>query len=190
MKNHKEIYLIRHTTPKVEKGICYGQTDLDLASSFEDEKRRIISLIPNKFDVVYTSPLKRCLLLAKSLICDKIVILDELLEINFGDWELKTYSELTNNEFNDWCMDFINKIPPNGESYKQMYERVKVGWQNILNSKYKNIALVTHSGVIRIIFSLILEIDLKYSFRIEQNYGAINKINVNGKIISIQYTNR
>ena len=29
------IYLIRHTHPKVIKGICYGQTDLDVAESFD-----------------------------------------------------------------------------------------------------------------------------------------------------------
>ncbi|HOL80733.1 MAG TPA: alpha-ribazole phosphatase [Ignavibacteriales bacterium] len=190
MNNKKEIYLIRHTAPKVEKGICYGQTDLDLASSFEDEKNRIISLIPNNFDIVFSSPLKRCYQLAKSFKTVAFVTLNELLEINFGDWELKTYTELTNNEFNDWCTDFINKIPPNGESYKEMFERVKAGWEIILNSKYQNIAIVTHSGVIRIIFALILEIDLKYSFRIEQKYGAVNKINVDGEIISIEYTNR
>jgi len=32
-----EIYLIRHTTPDVAKGICYGQTDLDVANTFEEE---------------------------------------------------------------------------------------------------------------------------------------------------------
>ena len=29
-----EIFLIRHTTPKIEKGICYGQTDLDITTTF------------------------------------------------------------------------------------------------------------------------------------------------------------
>ena len=25
-----EIYLVRHTTPNIKKGICYGQTDIDI----------------------------------------------------------------------------------------------------------------------------------------------------------------
>jgi len=49
MNNTKEIYLIRHTTPKVEKGICYGQTDLNLADTFEQEKERILKIIPKIF---------------------------------------------------------------------------------------------------------------------------------------------
>lgn len=32
-----KIYLIRHTTPHIEKGICYGQTDLDVAETFNNE---------------------------------------------------------------------------------------------------------------------------------------------------------
>ena len=33
------IHLIRHTTPDIETGICYGQTDLDVSDSFEKEKK-------------------------------------------------------------------------------------------------------------------------------------------------------
>ena len=29
-----EIYLVRHTTPDVAKGICYGQADIDVTATF------------------------------------------------------------------------------------------------------------------------------------------------------------
>lgn len=32
-----DIYLIRHTTPDVPPGTCYGQSDVDVAASFMDE---------------------------------------------------------------------------------------------------------------------------------------------------------
>ena len=33
-----EIYLVRHTTPAINNGICYGQTDVDLNfDTFESE---------------------------------------------------------------------------------------------------------------------------------------------------------
>jgi alpha-ribazole phosphatase len=186
----REIYLIRHTTPEVEKGVCYGQTDLNLKNTFPQEAKRIKEILPEKFDVIYTSPLKRCFQLAKYISEENLVIDNSLLEINFGKWEMKKYTELTNNEFNDWCTDFINKIPPEGESYKQMYDRVVEGWKNIINRNDKLICIVTHSGVIRIIFSYILNIDLKDSFKIAQNYGAVNKIIIDKEIITIEYTNR
>ena len=43
----KEIYLIRHTTPEVEKGVCYGQTDLNLKNTFPQEAKRIKEITPN-----------------------------------------------------------------------------------------------------------------------------------------------
>ena len=42
-----EIYLIRHTTPLIEKGICYGQTDLDITESFEEEVSMIHPHLPS-----------------------------------------------------------------------------------------------------------------------------------------------
>ena len=37
-----EIYLVRHTTPAIEKGVCYGQTDLNVAETFEEEVELVL----------------------------------------------------------------------------------------------------------------------------------------------------
>ena len=51
-----EVYLIRHTTPKIGKGVCYGQTDLEVESTFfEKELHAIQQNLPDTFDQVYTS---------------------------------------------------------------------------------------------------------------------------------------
>ena len=52
-----EIYLIRHTTPDVAKGICYGQTDLALTATFPEEAEHVLKQLPPDLDVVYSSPL-------------------------------------------------------------------------------------------------------------------------------------
>ena len=42
------IHLIRHTKPEIAAGICYGQTDLELASSFTQEADTVLSkLLPH-----------------------------------------------------------------------------------------------------------------------------------------------
>ena len=33
----RSIYLVRHTAPAVSRGICYGQSDIDVMESFYDE---------------------------------------------------------------------------------------------------------------------------------------------------------
>ena len=95
------IYLIRHTKPAVESKICYGQTDLPVDASFPQELARIKSIIPQKFDVIFTSPLQRCKTLAHNLNADRIIEDNDLMEINFGDWEMKPYTEITFNEFEE-----------------------------------------------------------------------------------------
>src|SRR5580692_7160561 len=62
-----EIYLIRHTTPAIGKGICYGQSDLDITSSFREEADLIRQHIPDYIRFIHSSPLRRCALLAEYL---------------------------------------------------------------------------------------------------------------------------
>jgi len=45
-----EVYIIRHTKVAVENGICYGQTDVALADSFQEELAVLKSQLPNDFD--------------------------------------------------------------------------------------------------------------------------------------------
>ena len=63
-----EILLVRHTTPNIEKGVCYGQTDIDVTPSFNEELKVIQEKIqPKESDLVFSSPLLRCEKLATSL---------------------------------------------------------------------------------------------------------------------------
>lgn len=184
------IYLIRHTKPAVESKICYGQTDLPVDASFPQELARIKSIIPKKFDVIFTSPLQRCKTLAHNLNADRIIEDNDLMEINFGDWEMKPYTEITFNEFEDWTTDFVYKKAPNGESFFEMNDRVIRAWEKIVSSEYENICLTIHSGVLRCIFAHILGIELKNAFIIGQEYGAVNLISIDKNITEIKFLNK
>ena len=65
-----EVIFIRHTSVDVPPGVCYGQTDVPLRNSFEQEAAvtsgNLKSYRPKgrDFDYVYTSPLSRCVRLA------------------------------------------------------------------------------------------------------------------------------
>ena len=119
-----EIYLIRHTTPDIEKGICYGQSDLDLKSNYAEAFEAVSNQIQTKKDFkVISSPLKRCSLLAKYF-NDDILFDNRLKELNFGDWELKPWNDIPEEEINPWMADFVNVAVTNGESYVQLASRV------------------------------------------------------------------
>lgn len=175
-----EIYLIRHTKPCVAKGICYGQSNIDVAESFEEELKKLFIKIPKKFDSIYSSPLKRCKRLAENLISDEIIYDDNLKELNFGDWELRNWNEIDRVELNSWMSDYVNNAPPNGESYKDLLGRIKYFWtENIIASSNKKIAIITHAGVIRATISMILKTDLKSSVNISIDYGNVTCIQSN-----------
>lgn len=171
-----EIYLIRHTTPTIEKGICYGQTDLDITAEFEIKASKILNEITvDTTTKVYSSPLQRCTKLAlkfsKNIITD-----DRLMELNFGDWELKKWNDIPRNEIDPWFKDFVNVTIPNGEAYIDLYKRANGIFQEIASKNFKKTIITTHGGVIRSIIANLNGVPLANSFDIKVEYGQIFKI--------------
>ena len=44
------LYIIRHTSVNVSKSVCYGQSDVDLATTFEEETNVVLAQLPKKID--------------------------------------------------------------------------------------------------------------------------------------------
>jgi alpha-ribazole phosphatase len=172
-----EIYLIRHTTPKIEKGICYGQTDLDITETFSAEVANILPYLPNDIQIVYSSPLQRCRKLAEALFPQQQIQLhNDLMELNCGDWEMLPWNDIPKEEIQPWMDDFINITVPNGESYTTLHRRVVNRFQWI-NQQAKPAAIVAHGGVLRSILAHITNTPLKESFDVFTcHYGCVVKI--------------
>ena len=167
------IHLIRHTTPKVAPGICYGQTDLDVTDSFPEEAQIVRSKLFDQYDRVYSSPLQRCSKLASACTARNVELDERLLEFNFGAWELKPWDEITGPEALAWFDDFVDMPCPNGESLRQMQSRVLNFYEEVISSEAESIAVFTHSGVQRIIHAQILATSLEHIFRLQLAYGAV-----------------
>jgi len=175
-----EVYLIRHTTPKIEKGICYGQTDLDLTNSFKDEAKKIKdSIFPlNENIVVYSSPLQRCLKLANTLSSSTPILDERLLEMNFGDWEMKSWDSINQQQLTEWMDNFVTTSCPNGESYQLLHQRVINFIDELKRKTNPNVLIVTHGGVIRSFLSHINQTPLEKSFETKVNYGDVFKLSL------------
>lgn len=185
-----EIYLVRHTKVNIAKDICYGQADIGLASSFQEEASKILKNLPDTSGYTcYTSPLTRCKLLTDKMFCKEIITDPRLMELNFGDWELKSWDSIGKQEFDAWHCDFVNNRTPNGESYFQLYTRAISLWKEII-LKRENVILISHGGVIRALLSYCLGLPLENSFRLKIDYGSISKIILNGDFLTVEYVNR
>ena len=173
-----EIYLIRHTTPDIEKGICYGQTDLELAKTFDTEAQRVLKEVPHNLDVVYSSPLKRCTALANK-ISSEVRLEDRLKELNFGDWEMKKWDNIPLQEIQPWYDDFVNTPTLNGESYRALQHRVLEFYSDLRQKNHDRVVIVSHSGVIRSLLAHLKSIELINSFKdLKIAYGEVIKLNI------------
>lgn len=186
-----EIHLIRHTTPSIAKGICYGQTDISLNENvFVDEVKSIQLKIPTGIECFYTSPLQRCKKLTQKLTSNYTED-TRLMELNFGDWENKPWNELNQNQVDIWMNDFANIKTPNGENYLDLQQRTTNFIAALLETKYNSVSIITHAGNIRSFISWAIDLPLENSFRIEVGYGAMVSMKINrdkcfNKLISIQ----
>ena len=186
-----EIYLIRHTKPDCYTGICYGQADIEISGT-EEELNSIKNKLTNtKKAIYYTSPLKRCLKLAEYLGNSKFISDRRIMEINFGDWELKKWTLIEDQEiFQNWRNNFVEVSCPNGESFLDLYQRSIEFFEEIIKKDHQEVAIVTHAGVIRCILSYILEIPLKKVPNLQIDYGGVSKIKILDYVTKVEYINK
>lgn len=175
------IYVIRHTTPLIEKGTCYGQADIGVTDAFAAEAAIIRQHVPPHLQAVYSSPLQRCSRLAAELFPSYDVIHeDSLKEINCGEWELQRWDDIPREVVDPWMNDFVNVCIPGGESYVDVFERVRRCFDTVA-ARGVPAAIVTHGGVIRSILAYITHTPLKDSFgAFSLHYGCVVKIDPAG----------
>lgn len=175
-----EIYLIRHTTPQVDKGICYGQLDLNVKDSFSNEANTIKKYLADlTFCKVYSSPLLRCQKLACELFPANTIAYSHLLkEINFGHWEGQVWNSISRDEMEQWSSDYVNNTVPGGESFGELIQRTNDFISQININANETIAIVTHSGVIRAFLVKYLQLPSTKVFNLELSYGCLIKITI------------
>jgi alpha-ribazole phosphatase len=145
-------FLVRHTRVAAETaGFCYGRSDVPLASSFEDEARALRALLPDAPAVVWSSPARRCAVLAERLAGAAEVRVDaRLAELNFGAWEGRRWESFRGAESEAWALDPWGLRPPGGESGLEFWARVAEAREQVLRESGEGLAvIVTHAGVIR-----------------------------------------
>lgn len=105
-------------------------------------------------EVVFSSPLLRCLQTAKMIYPEKeATVISEMIECNFGEFEGYSAEELAEYpEFAQWLKGDGQTAPPHGESSSDFSRRVcsslvKIA-DGMLQSGVGEIAIVTHGGVI------------------------------------------
>ena len=155
MKNYY-LYLIRHgITEGNLDGKYIGQTDLALCPQGEKQIQQLVKAgVYPCVEKVYTSPLKRCVETAQIIYPDiQLSKVDEIAEMDFGQFEGKTQKELENlQEYTAWLKGGPEACPPDGEKFGDFSVRSIWRLDFILRDMMKKDisieSMVTHGGVI------------------------------------------
>lgn len=145
-----EVILIRHTAVDVPPGICYGQSDVPLKDSFETDAAATLAKLEayGPVDHAYTSPLSRCTRLAAFCGYPDAERDPRILEIDFGEWEMQPFGDISDPQLQEWYADHINTPVTGGESFMQQYRRVSAFLDELRTKPWSRVVIFAHGGVL------------------------------------------
>lgn len=146
------LYIWRHPKPISASGLCIGQTDIKV-------DRRKLKRLANKIQrfvqlqrlpkVVWVSPLQRSLKVGEILAQRgfQYKVAPELAEIHFGEWDGKFWRQIEKQAIDEWCDNFANFSPANGESLQQLFNRAE-SWLDKIAVEQVNtpVLAIGHAG--------------------------------------------
>lgn len=185
-----KLFLVRHPKPNVKKGLCYGDMDVPLVAGWEEDARTLIKSLSVDFsetsNICYHSPLSRAAQLADYISegCSQPV--HALKELDFGDWEGLCWQDIPRQEIEAWMGDIVNGAPYNGESLQVVADRVWQWWLSIKDNPVDTCVLVAHSGVIKVLVSLLCQWPLAQAHRIDVGFTSLTEFMVQGEYVTLK----
>lgn len=153
-----------------------------------------------EWDAVISSPLRRCRSFASTW-CEQHQLTFEIdpnwQELNFGDWEGLTAEQITAKNptaLRDFYANPAGYTPPNAENYVCFIDRIREALENVLaNHAGKRVLIVTHGGVIRSLFSLLLGMSAARTSHIDVPHACLTRFSCfedeTGSFIQLNYHN-
>ena len=180
------VYLIRHgETEDADSRRYKGRIDVPLSENGVEQIKRLADYFfqNSELKAVYCSGLIRSVRSA-DIIAEpyglKPVIVEGLKERNFGVWEGMSFDEIKEkwpDAFDAWAENPLKFSPMEGESTIEVRERALKAFDEIMKKHNgDSIAIVAHGGINRVILCELLGMPLENIFRIEQDFAALNVI--------------
>jgi broad specificity phosphatase PhoE len=186
-----EIFVVRHavTDWNTERRF-QGHSDIPINGAGRSELAKY--RLPSSWEsaLLLASPLIRARETAQILSGREPEIEPALMEMNWGLWEGKKYTDLkaelgeifTKNE--DRGLDFR---PEQGESPRDVCDRLQLWFEALVNQKQKRIVAVTHKGIIRAMMALAFDWDMmgKAPVKLQRYAGHHFSISQDGQLRNI-----
>ncbi|WP_379969813.1 histidine phosphatase family protein [Ectobacillus sp. sgz5001026] len=155
-----KLIFIRHGQTNENAAHCYlGHYDAPLNETGRKQLFQLADQLKGKISTdkgkLYSSDLSRTMESAQiigSALQLKPIPVVALRELDFGNWDCKTYEMITENEsewFEKWIHNPLEISPPNGETLHQLGVRFDKWLNETLLHKEETILVVSHGGPIR-----------------------------------------
>ena len=158
-------YCMRHAETEANaKDVFIGSgTDIPLTEKGKEQARKVghyFKSIGVMFDTIYYSPMIRCYETAReinSIVGGRLVPKNELIELDYGDWEGLSRTEIENKYMEDYkryCTDMSCRPTGSSESANDVSERVTGFLHELMASNAtmgKQVLVVTHKTAGRIL---------------------------------------
>ncbi|MBQ6919160.1 MAG: histidine phosphatase family protein [Synergistaceae bacterium] len=189
-----KLLLARHGVTDWNKSRRFqGRTDSELsADGILQAEKLSARLVAWKPDIVFTSPLKRAFSTASRIAVPNLKILPELEEINFGSWEGLSLDSLLSDQtenFLKWRNDPFFNPPHDGEKWPSIQERLTRAFDIMKSSGHERIIAVSHGGIIRALFCVILGFDPHTIWNLEVSNCSISEIEITDAKSTLIYAN-
>lgn len=204
------IALIRHATTEGNKrGVYLGcGSDNGISESgrvstleFSEHMRKSVSdkcEITEYYEnaLLFVSPLKRCAETADILFPGKTkIVIDEIKEMDFGDFEGLGYEDLNGNAYYQEWIDSDGQLPfPNGEDKEGFIKRTMDGFEKILRKCYETCSrkesdeafqdavVICHAGTVMAVMSSLTGMNY-FDFHVDNLGGYILEAKTDGNKI-------
>lgn len=190
------LFLVRHGDTELNSAERYwGRSDVKLsAAGIEQAEKLCDRLAVEKIDAVYSSDLERALVTAEIIASSHqlaVITCAELREVNFGQLEGLTFSEI-NLLYPEvaklWAERSTKLKYPGGESLVKFNNRVSKFLSSLdKHAVEETILVVAHAGVLRTLVCQLLGIDpqRRWQIRLDLASLSIMETHQQGAILSL-----
>lgn len=183
------IFLIRHGETEWNKEeIFRGTVDVPLNSTGTEQARRICQALCDRgIELVLSSPLRRAVETARPLaerLRIPVTVVNQFADMNYGEWQTLSRSEVEERYpelYSRWAKTPHEVAFPGGDRVVDVFWRAWRAFRRIaLENRDKKIAVVSHRVITKLILCGVLGIGPEGFWRIRQDTGCINEIDLEG----------
>src|SRR5688572_22596994 len=192
------LYLIRHgEVEQTYHKVFGGRIDMELSPLGHEQVRamaRFLRAAPP--DVMYASPMRRVQQTLAPLAEEtglKPILMEGLREVDFGAWTGLSWDAVLEQHgvsAYSWLDQLEEGTIEKAETVPEFRKRVEVSLDQILaEAPGKNVAVICHGGVIRMLLAILLELPFRKMSMFEIEYASVTKFHHRPSKREIEFLN-